>query len=84
MLYALEFLGSLATNGVVPRITNHHLYRIYAFSTKCYSQYQTNARINYLYQSVVDNSTEGMCKMADCLLNRCGLTEQRSVREEDP
>ena len=84
MLYVSEFPDSLTTNGVVPRTTNHHLYRIYAFSTKRYSQYQTNARINYLYQSVLYNSAEGTYKMVDCLSNRYGLTEQRNVREEHP
>ena len=65
MLYASVFLDSLATNGVVSRTTNHHLYRIYEVSVNLYSQYQTNAHTNRLYQSVADNSIEGTYKMAD-------------------
>ena len=81
MLYALEFLGSLTTNGVVPRIHRSHIYGV---SVNLYSQYQTNARIDYLYQSVIYNSAEVMCEMANCISNQYGLTKQRTVREEDP
>ena len=81
MLYASVFLDSLATNGVVPRI---HLYHIYGVLSNLYSRYQTASRINYLYQSELYNSAEGICKMVDCLSNRYGLTEQRTVREEHP
>ena len=66
MLCALEFLGSLATNGVVPRI---HFYHIYGISSNLYSQYQTEPRIDYLYQSELYNSAEGMCKMAGWISN---------------
>ena len=81
MLYASEFLGSLTTNGVVPRI---RLYHIYGVPPNLYSQYQTASHINCLYQSELYNSAEGICKMADWISNRYGLTEQRTVREERP
>ena len=81
MLYASVFLDSLTTNGVVSRI---HLYHIYGVPSNLYSRYQTNAHINCLYQSALYNSAEGICKMADWISNRCGLTEERIVSEEDP
>ena len=69
MLCALEFLGSLTTNGVVPRMTNHHRYHIYGVPSNLYSQYQTVSHINCLCQSELYNNAEGMCKMADWISN---------------